>query len=205
MVSKREPFKPGYYYHIFNHSNGDENLFREEGNYYFFMKKFTEFIHPISNLFSFCLMLNHFHFFLQIKDEKELNINRNKRSRMDISDLISHQFGNLQNSYAKAYNKRYSRKGSLFNQSIKRKGIISKENLIYVVIYIHQNPVHHEFCLNPEDWKYSSFHTFLNKRIDKIFLLNQIVQKEDVINWFGDLNNFYYMHKSQSITDIKDF
>ena len=99
MVSKREPFKPGYYYHIFNHSNGDENLFREKENYYFFMKKFIEYIHPISNLFSFCLMPNHFHFLLQIKEEYEMNINTGTQRRMEISDLISHQFGDLKNFF----------------------------------------------------------------------------------------------------------
>lgn len=60
------------YYHIYNHANGDENLFREQKNYEYFLKKYKQHISPIAETIAWCLMPNHFHLLVKIKTEEEI-------------------------------------------------------------------------------------------------------------------------------------
>jgi REP element-mobilizing transposase RayT len=69
-----EPLIPGYYYHIYNHAIGNEQVFREDKNYHFFLKKTKKYIVPVAEIYSYCLMPNHFHFLVKLKDEVELQL-----------------------------------------------------------------------------------------------------------------------------------
>ena len=60
---------PDTYYHTFNHANGDDNLFKEERNYSFFLNKYYQHINPIADTVAWCLMPNHFHLLIKIKNE----------------------------------------------------------------------------------------------------------------------------------------
>lgn len=60
--------RPLKYYHIYNHANGFENIFIEERNFRFFLEKYQFYILPIAKTFAHCLMPNHFHFLIKIKD-----------------------------------------------------------------------------------------------------------------------------------------
>ena len=62
----------GNFYHIYNHANGSENLFRNDENYNFFLRKWSQHIEPIADSYAYCLMPNHFHFLVRIKDEEDL-------------------------------------------------------------------------------------------------------------------------------------
>jgi hypothetical protein len=53
---------PGNFYHIYNRACGDEKIFVEERNYRFFMDLFEERLMQYVDLFSYCLIPNHFHF-----------------------------------------------------------------------------------------------------------------------------------------------
>ena len=197
MGHLREPFEPEYYYHVYNHANGSDNIFREDDNCIFFLDKILIHICPITSIFAYCLMPNHFHLLLQIKEESKLNSIFKTEKIDDISGLISHRFGNLQNSYAKAFNKKYHRKGSLFNQSINRNTITSEEYLIQDLTYIHLNPVNHNFCLNPEDWKFSSFHSYIRNTSKLVSAPDELINIEDGLEWFDGLDNFLYYHRSR--------
>src|SRR5438045_1473966 len=62
----------GGVYHIYNHAVGSDNLFREEENYLFFLRKFESRILPVADILAYCLMPNHFHFVLRIREKQEL-------------------------------------------------------------------------------------------------------------------------------------
>ena len=61
----------GETYHIFNKAVGNELLFKTEKDYYFFLKKYERFILPYTEIYSYCLIPNHFHFLLRIKNPDE--------------------------------------------------------------------------------------------------------------------------------------
>ena len=62
-----EALKPNISYHIFNHANGFENVFREDENFRFFLEKYRLFISPIAETYAYCLLPNHFHFVIRIR------------------------------------------------------------------------------------------------------------------------------------------
>ncbi|HMR19792.1 MAG TPA: hypothetical protein PKA53_10880 [Sphingobacterium sp.] len=197
------------YYHIYNHANGTDNLFRSDENYRYFLQQWSRYIKPVAFTYAYCLMPNHFHFLIRTKSEAEIRDNLNFKEKdlpglillflfskaklraspfENLAGLISKQFGNLFNSYAKAYNKQYNRKGSLFMKPFKSKQIPTEIDLITIVNYIHRNPIHHGFCENHEDWLHSSYHTYLSERPTK-------TRKDDVLDWFNGKDEFINFHK----------
>jgi REP element-mobilizing transposase RayT len=207
MGSPREALIPDAYFHIFNHAVGHDNLFKDEENYYYFLEKISEWILPFCQLYSYCLMPNHFHLLLKVKDRKELELlweDKIKRKMMKTSKvppegvvnpfggilekLITEQFSHCFNSYAQAYNNKYSRSGSLLKESFQRKRIDSLEYMIKVICYIHNNPVAHGFTEQPEEWKYSSYNALFSKKPTKI-------ERNEVIKLFDSIDNLRYVHR----------
>ena len=43
---KQEVFEPGNYYHVFNRGNNKENIFKEEENYFYFLKLIEKYLTP---------------------------------------------------------------------------------------------------------------------------------------------------------------
>lgn len=178
------------YYHIYNHANGSENLFKEAENFRYFLQQWGKYISPIADTYAYCLMPNHIHFLIQIKEEAEiLNLGgfENLQGLDRTSKIISKKFSNLFNSYTKAFNKRYERRGSLFVPNFKRKEIASESYLKTLVCYIHRNPIHHGFCTTLDEWKYSSYHAYLSNGSSK-------VNRSSILNQFEDKNNFIATH-----------
>ncbi|HIP34210.1 MAG TPA: transposase [Crocinitomix sp.] len=106
---KHIPFESSKYYHIYNRGNNKENIFIETQNYIYFLKLMTKHLLPIASIYSYCLLSNHFHIVLRIKDENHLP------EKMQIGKTKIHQpFSNMFNAYTKAINKKYKRQGSLF-------------------------------------------------------------------------------------------
>ncbi len=197
-----EPLTPGYYYHIYNHANGSDLLFKEEKNYLFFLEKYTQYIVPVADTMAYCLMPNHFHLLVRIKQQNNLmafsgrdNTMMKKyrllklQSEKDnlLSTFISKQFANLFSAYTQAFNKLYNRKGSLFMKNFKRKRIDGDNYFTRLVNYIHLNPVNHGFTSKPQKWGYSSYNAILSDK-------PTWVKQDEILKWFGDADNFKYCH-----------
>jgi putative transposase len=184
------------YYHIYNHANGSDDIFTCEENYMFFLKKYEEHIGPIANTYAYCLMPNHFHLLVKIKDEKEIgtvviNTTHNLTGFQNLSGyekFISKQFSNLFNSYTKALNKQTQRMGNLFQRPFKRKIIDTEQYLKQLIIYIHTNPVHHGFTANAASWKYSSYNIIIGDEKTNL-------KRNEVISLFDDRKNFKAVHR----------
>jgi putative transposase len=99
----------------------------------------------------------------------------------------SNQFSHLFNAYAQAINKRYNRNGSLFDHPFKRKLIDNKNYLKQVILYIHNNPVHHGFCEHPLEYPWSSYLTSISSKPTKL-------QRKEVIDLFVDSVQFKKDH-----------
>jgi len=75
------PLIPDTSYHIFNHANGFENVFRKEENFYFFLEKYRLYIWPIAETYAYCLMPNHFHLVVRIRKREVIAaLIRNKKN-----------------------------------------------------------------------------------------------------------------------------
>ena len=72
MQYKKAVLIPEATYPIYNRANGTEKLFVSTENYRFFLERYKQYILPVADTFCYCLMPNHFHFLLRIKNENEL-------------------------------------------------------------------------------------------------------------------------------------
>ncbi len=192
-MQKIEPLQHGQYYHIYNCGINGEQLFRETTNYEHFLRLYEKYIDPVAKTFAWCLMGNHFHFLVRIREEKEIDAKLNLTGFQNLSGLgatkpLHQYFSNLFNAYTKAFNKWYSRHGSLFERPFKRKRIDNESYLKQVVIYIHNNPVHHGFCNHAIEYPWSSYLTCISLKTTKI-------KRPDVLDWFGGKKRFETDHK----------
>ena len=192
------------YYHIYNCGINGAPLFTEQSNYEYFMGLYQKHITPIADTFAWGLMGNHFHLLVRIND---VDVNdRNQTGFENLSGFIDnnnntakppHQcFSNLFNAYSKAFNKRFNRHGALFERPFKRKLVEDESYLKNLVLYIHNNPVHHGFTNHPLEYTWSSYFDVISK--DDTF-----IKRNQVIEWFDDVENFKYMHENKSIDTIE--
>ena len=196
------PWEPDRYYHIYNHANGNDNLFIDEDNYRWFLKQFDRYISPLAETYAYCLMPNHFHFFIRLKNLLELtedNSSGNAIQESNFSEVISRKFSNFFSSYTQGYNRMYSRKGSLFLKNIKRTPVLSDEYFTRLTGYIHLNPVLHGFVRYVADWKWSSYLTILSSLPTKL-------NRKLVLDWFGGPDRFKEYHRQYlSEKENRDF
>jgi putative transposase len=198
MDIRNQPLIPGCYYHIYNSAIGNENLFRNRDNYLFFLNKASKYLLPVCDILSYCLMPNHFHFFIHIKDETQLQAFAKiiRKEKKEFPSLVSEQFSNFFNSYTKSYNKVFNRFGKLFDLPFKRIEIKTAQYYTTIIIYIHRNPVHHGFVQFFTKWEFSSYNAFLSDTPTKI-------AREEVLGWFGNRDLFIQAHEG-NLSDFKD-
>lgn len=197
------PLYPETVYHVYNHANVSENIFRSDENYRYFLIKYSEYIYPIAETYAYCLMPNHFHLMIKMRSEMEiLKYLKLKKPSLQgfetlggFSNAMSKIFSNLFNGYAQAFNKMYNRKGSLFIPNFKRKPVYSEAYFTQLIAYIHLNPVKHGFCKHISDWRHSSIHAYYQQKNTK---LNRTHLEE----WFGDRDKIIAFHNSLEINDL---
>jgi REP element-mobilizing transposase RayT len=151
----------GKTYHIYNQGNNKEPLFKETGNYEYFLSKVEKYFLDYFDIYAYCLLNNHFHIVLKMKDEAD-----NYKATRAISNCF--------NAYAKAINKKYNRTGSLFRDRFRRKEIHNLSYLKNVIVYVSSNAVHHSFKSSIIEWPWSSFHAMEDQNdtiLDKVYIL----------------------------------
>lgn len=107
-----------------------------------------------------------------------------RRKKANPTNHFSHLF----NAYAKYINERYDRHGSLFQRPFRRKQVEDEDYLRRLVVYIHNNPVHHGFVKHPLEYPWSSYHGYQSTDPTKI-------QREAVLDWFSGIENFRKVHR----------
>jgi REP element-mobilizing transposase RayT len=189
-INYHATFEYENYYHIYNRGNNKENLFYEPKNYTYFLENWKKYLADYLDVYSFCLLPNHFHFLSKVRSEKQIILLNNEI--FDINNFLEEQFRRFFITYSQAINKAQNRSGSLFQKRFKRIKLNRDEYFYRLVHYIHYNPVHHKFCNSVEDWKYSSF---------QLIKSNQptIVKRKELLDWFGGLKQFIEFHQK----DIK--
>lgn len=219
-----EVLETGKYYHIYNRGINSCNLFTEEDNFSHFLNLYEKYIDPVADTFAWVLMPNHFHLLVRIKDENEIGVYKQLNSdgskdsvrfqtqaHENLSesggpDRVGNKrpnptkhFSHLFNAYSKYLNKRNNRHGSLFERPFKRKYIDNDKYFRRLVLYIHNNPVHHGFCEHPIEYGWSSYLTCISNKPTKL-------KRNDTLEWFEDMANFKHMHnKTIDVMEIEEW
>lgn len=199
MKVKNIPFYENQFYHVFNRGNNGEKIFFKQENYHYFLKKFVEYLDASLDVYAFCLLPNHFHFLVKIKEH--LSVKEHLPSFQNLAGVsdssakrnpVSQAFSNFFNAYSKAINKQENRSGSLFEKPMKRILIDDHRYLTHVVFYIHTNPEHHKISNNFKVYPWSSYKRILNNKPSKL-------KKKEVIEIFDGWENYIEYHETVPI------
>ncbi len=182
---------PSTIYHIYNHGNAEDNLFRCDENYRYFLQKYGEYIKPVVKTYAYCLLPNHFHFLIQVHGEDVLTNLTGFENLLGVKlqRRIVLQFSNFFNAYTKAFNKMYDRKGKLFLSPFKRKCVINPWQFLNTWRYVHYNPVRHQFVEDPFDWPFSSIHDYRQNK-DHFVLISEAQRLAESSLGFTALKDF---------------
>lgn len=202
------PLEYGKFYHIYNRGINGEDLFRSNENYKHFLSLYEKYMEVVVDTYAWCLLGNHFHLLVHIKEEDEIGLipSKNESSikyepqsgqkaanRVDNTRRKykpSSQFSHLFNSYAQAFNKQHKRHGSLFESPFKRKCIDSDQYFRELIGYIHNNPVHHGFTNNAIDYPWSSYQSAISSKATKL-------KRCELMEWFGSTEDFVKYHEEK--------
>ncbi len=191
-------FEANVIYHIYNQGNNRQPIFFKPDNYLFFLEKMRKHILPYGDFLCYCLMPNHFHWLVYVREpvlgrsdgmtlSHPVTTSANPRS-------LNESIGILLRSYTRAINKQEDRSGSLFREETKAKDgwedpYLTPVHQHYGKVwqnwewygptafqYIHNNPVKAKLVEQPQDWPYSSASDFAGLRNGT--LCNQVLAKE---------------------------
>jgi putative transposase len=216
MVARKVPLLVGEYYHIYNRGVDKRTVFLDEHDYQRFitllylcngtspvnMREYFENSKTINkgrtfvDIFSvdrgerlvgigvYALMPNHFHILVREKMEGGVSIFMQK----------------LSTAYSMYFNRKYERKGSLFEGKFKAKHINNEPYFYWMFSYTHLNAVNlvapnwkedgildiEKVCKFIENYKYSSYlDYFIGDRVE-----GAILNKEEFPEHFSQLNDF---------------
>ena len=184
---KLEHLEKDAYYHIYNRGINGAAIFRENENKQYFLKLVKKYLSDRVAILAYCLMDNHYHMAIRVEsDEKS----------------TTQAFSNLLNAYAKAFNNRFDRTGSLFEKHFKRIRITDEHYLRDLIVYIHTNPQNHGVVSDFNTFQFSSYPQFFSADTPE----NVLIEKKEVLHLFEDANNMAAVHASQvGQVDLKDF
>lgn len=172
---KLETLEKDCFYHIYNRGNNGDTIFKNDENYFYFLRLLEKYLIKKTSIYAYCLMKNHYHILLKINDDEK----------------ITQSFSNFFNAYAKAFNKATNRTGSLFEKHFKRIKVNNEDYLKTLVVYIHTNPQHHQFVDSFKNYEHSSYKAIaLNK--------DTFVESKETIELFGSIDNFEHVHMQKS-------
>ena len=151
-------------YHIMLRGINQQIIFEDDEDYTKFIDT-LEIYKAVSGykVFAYCLMSNHIHILLKVEKE-------------DIDLIIKRIAG----SYVYWYNRKYYRKGHLFQDRFKSEPIENDEYFLTALRYIHQNPVKAGVVEKIDEYEYSSYNEYIDREsslIDKDFVYS-ILNKE---------------------------
>lgn len=184
MKTNTESLRADTFYHIYNRGINRENIFKEDANYIFFLKKYAKYIFPVARTYAYSLLRNHFHLLIYTRSEEEILASF---PGYNIDKVITLQFSHLFNSYVQAVNKSYGRRGGLFETPYRRIAVEDNTYLVQLVYYIHFNPQKHGFTNDFTKYPYSSYQSYLSNK-------KTLLEREAGLELFGERQEFLTQH-----------
>lgn len=162
-------------YHIMLRGINQQVIFEDNEDYSRFIETLGTY-KAVSGykLFAYCLMSNHVHLLLKVERE-------------DVDLIIKRIAG----SYVYWYNRKYYRKGHLFQDRFKSEPIEDDKYFLTVLRYIHQNPLKAMMVRDIDEYRYSSYNDYINNTnevVDTEFALS-VLNKEEFIEFNNEQND----------------
>lgn len=151
---------PGAAYHVMSRGNFGNKIYKDKTDYKNFLDLLADVLERYNVFcYSYCLMPNHYHLFLETPDP-------------NLSLAMRH----LNGRYTQKFNIRYKQYGHLFQGRFKSI-LVEKELYKFDLIrYIALNPVRAKLAKDPSDWRWSSHNEIIAKeRPSRCIDLNRVL------------------------------
>ena len=179
------------YYHVYNRGIDKSPIFLDKQDYSVFINLFKRYLSsepvidnkgreypwlkPRIQLLAFCLMPNHFHMLVLQEDEKA------------ITDLIRY----ITTSFSMYFNKKYRRRGPVFENRFRAVHIDSQQYLDHISRYIHLNPGRTRY----KSWEWSSISYYEGKKeavwLNTMDILDMFDSKEQYLKFVNDYKELH--------------
>ncbi|MEN8194793.1 MAG: transposase [Bacteroidota bacterium] len=184
-MDKSRNFYKDTYHHLYNRGALKSNIFNDRDDYILFLKRLRYYkIKYKIQILVYCLMSNHFHFFVK---------------QITHTHSISNFVSDLSNSYTKSFNKKYVKNGVLFEGRIKSKHITDEHYFKWIIKYILENPVKAKLVENIYDWEFSNAKDLLKLRN------GTLSDVEEVYSYFDSFESMKEFLVDKSIKVNYDF
>lgn len=100
------------------------------------------------NIIAYCIMPTHLHLII-----KQIE-----------NGSISKYIAKILNSYTRYFNTKHGRKGPLWEGKFNNILVNTDEQLLHLTRYIHLNPSSAGLVNSPEEWNYSSYQEYINRK-----------------------------------------
>lgn len=162
MPRKSREYSLSDVYHVIFRGNDKQDIFYDDQDRYIFLDRMQITQDKFKyNIFSYCLMDNHVHMVIKVKD-----------------DLLSKSMHNLGIRYSMYFNKKMGRRGHLFENRYFSKKVENLDYFLNVCKYVHRNPENAKME-KTEKYKWSSYQDYIkNKR--------KIINQKVLLHYFND-------------------
>jgi len=131
---------------------------------------------------------------LKLKANEKIELLNNNNYKIPIPHL---HFSHLFNAYGRYFNKNTDSRGTLFERPFNRVPVENEKYLKTLVVYIHNNPVKHGFCSHTLEYPWSSYLSMFSDN-------DEIINRNEVLEWFGNVDNYKFMHNKRIDNDEID-
>ena len=165
MSRKNTVIYEGAVYHIYQRGNNKEFIFENNNIKTFILKYLKEYNKKFDyELLAYVIMDNHYHLLI-------------KTNKVDISTIMFY----INNLLGKYVNGQLDRTGHAFDSRYKCKLVETDANLIWLLRYIHRNPVKANICNDINEYIYSShyfYNNYIKSHINIDFILCKLAKSK---------------------------
>jgi REP element-mobilizing transposase RayT len=151
----------GAVYHVIIRGNNREYIFGNPKYKSFLLKQLTEYNKILDfELLAYVIMDNHYHFII-------------RTNKTSISEVMF----NINNVLGKYLNRKLCRTGHVFEERYTCKLVTTDAYLIWLLRYIHRNPLRAGICTNLDEYRWSSHYFYkngINSFVKTYFILNML-------------------------------
>ena len=162
MPRKSREYSLSDVYHVIFRGNDKQDIFYDDQDRYIFLDRMQITQDKFKyNIFSYCLMDNHVHMVIKVKD-----------------DLLSKSMHNLGIRYSMYFNKKMGRRGHLFENRYLSKKVENLDYFLNVCKYVHRNPENAKIE-KTEKYKWSSYQDYIKNK-------QKIINPKVLLHYFND-------------------
>ena len=179
----------GAIYHVYQRGNNREFIFEKDESKKFFINQIIAYNKKFDfEILAFVIMSNHYHIIIKLND-----------------DPLSKIMFNINNVFAHYYNNENERTGHVFESRYQCIKVTSDAYLVWLLRYVHRNPIRARMVNKLEDYKWSSHNIYMTRKnslVNSEFILDviceskskakqrylQIVSCND--SYYDDVNNY---------------